>query len=262
MTEITFPILMRYLQDRHEQDSLLVFAVSKKSTTISISKKKYIITSGNALIVPTAVNSNINILHNSSHTIAIELYGKYVNDLYLTQEISYVNNGLYPVLQAATTLDVFEENADEACKEKSVAAYRLLLELISKSGKEQNSNPLPQFIENAVEIMRAESSYLYSIEEIAESIGVSHPYFSREFKKQMGITPSQFLKSIKIENAKRLLPDHSLSVTVVGQLCGFSDVDYFSKVFKKEVGVSPREYRLAHQSNKSQDTSLSDIAFL
>ena len=72
-------------------------------------------------------------------------------------------------------------------------------------------------------------------------MSVSH--FSREFKKQYGVSPHAYHLSLKVAAAKNLLADTDLSVTGISDMLGFDDPLYFSRIFKKHCGVSPTKYR-------------------
>ena len=58
-------------------------------------------------------------------------------------------------------------------------------------------------------------------------------------RKLLGMAPNDFIREMRMKQAKALLEEGSLSVTDVAVACGFSDVRYFSTVFKKYYGVSP-----------------------
>lgn len=59
----------------------------------------------------------------------------------------------------------------------------------------------------------------------------------------MGITPTQYLKSVRLRKAKELLETSFLSVKQIISLVGIGDRNHFTNDFKKAYGVSPTEYR-------------------
>src|SRR5580692_2933311 len=82
-----------------------------------------------------------------------------------------------------------------------------------------------------------------SLDEMAESVGLSTAHFSRMFRKSMGETPHQFVLRQKLERAKRMLRAPDARVLDVALACGFKTQQHFAKVFRDVCGASPTEYR-------------------
>ena len=82
-----------------------------------------------------------------------------------------------------------------------------------------------------------------SIEDVAAHAGLSRAHLSVVFKKEMGMSPSQYLAFIRLSHAKTLLDDPSMSIAEVARAAGFDDALYFSKFFSKQVGMSPSAFR-------------------
>ena len=77
----------------------------------------------------------------------------------------------------------------------------------------------------------------------AQSTGLSRRRFNDLFKQQYSITPNNYVTQKKINAAKALLVDNSLTVKQVAALCGFDDIYYFCKVFKAHTGLTPSQFR-------------------
>ncbi|KNZ69799.1 two component transcriptional regulator, AraC family [Thermincola ferriacetica] len=82
-----------------------------------------------------------------------------------------------------------------------------------------------------------------TLKDISELTHYNPQYFSRAFKKEIGMTVIEYLTHRRIEKAKMLLKKERLPVRLVAKKVGFSDVAYFSRVFRKVVGVKPSEFR-------------------
>jgi len=83
-----------------------------------------------------------------------------------------------------------------------------------------------------------------SIQEICTAFSISQPYLSKIFRRHKDCSYNEFLASVRIAKAKRLLVmRHDLLISTIASLTGFSDQFYFSRVFKSAVGVTPSEYR-------------------
>ena len=78
---------------------------------------------------------------------------------------------------------------------------------------------------------------------IADHFSFSSSYLTKIFLKYTKITPSKYILNYRINIAKQLLGDSSLSVNMVANMVGYTDPFHFSKSFKQVVGVSPAGYR-------------------
>ena len=78
---------------------------------------------------------------------------------------------------------------------------------------------------------------------LATVAGMSPYYFSRVFKRSTGMTPHRYVLHRRMEQAKRLLEEKSISVLHVAHRVGFTDQSQFTRVFHKMVGTTPKNYR-------------------
>lgn len=82
-----------------------------------------------------------------------------------------------------------------------------------------------------------------SREDIARHVFLNPDYLSRIFKKETGMSFSDFLQQSRIEYAKELLANTCQSVSDIAVASGYSNLSYFSTIFKKAAGVNPVDYR-------------------
>ena len=80
----------------------------------------------------------------------------------------------------------------------------------------------------------------------AAYVGMSASYFSKFFKKYMGVNFITYVTDRKIEAAKDMLVNTDRPVVNIAYDLSYSETNYFSKTFKKKVGVTPTEYREQH----------------
>lgn len=85
-----------------------------------------------------------------------------------------------------------------------------------------------------------------NLEKIAQAVQVSSSYLSRAFKKKYNVNFTEYLTSIRIEHARKLLETSNRKAYEIADQIGYDDAHYFSQVFKKKVGMSPLEYRRKH----------------
>lgn len=79
--------------------------------------------------------------------------------------------------------------------------------------------------------------------ELALAAHMSVRSLFRYFDKTKGISPLQFVQSVRIDRAKQLLELTQESVDCITAKCGYEDVSSFRKLFRKRVGMTPKEYR-------------------
>ena len=79
--------------------------------------------------------------------------------------------------------------------------------------------------------------------EIADAMGITAPYLSSVFKKEMGISIVQYITLARMEKAKEYLSYTDMRVREISEKVGFNDEYYFSRIFKKYYGLSPQQMR-------------------
>ena len=106
-------------------------------------------------------------------------------------------------------------------------------------------------IERAAEIMEACYNTDVTIEDIAAEVGYNRTYFSTAFKRCKGISPHEYMTSIRVARASELWEsDSSLSVGEVAERVGL-DIQNFARIFKGVTGKTPREYKSQAEKNKA-----------
>jgi AraC family transcriptional regulator len=93
------------------------------------------------------------------------------------------------------------------------------------------------------ELVHARMENDLSLDEMAQSVGLSTAHFARMFRKSTGETPHQFVLRQKLERAKRMLRVPDARVLDVALACGFKTQQHFAQAFREVWGVSPTAYR-------------------
>ncbi len=89
-----------------------------------------------------------------------------------------------------------------------------------------------------------------TLQQVADHVGFSSYYFTKLFKRNMGITFMTFVNDYRLSKAKWILLNEETPVTEVAELAGFSSVKTFHHAFKRAMGVSPLKYRRTIFGNK------------
>ena len=82
----------------------------------------------------------------------------------------------------------------------------------------------------------------FNVDRLSQEVGISRAQLHRKMKEMTGISPSEFIRNIRLEQAARLLREQKINVTQVTYIVGFANLAHFSTVFRKHFGVSPSDY--------------------
>ena len=85
------------------------------------------------------------------------------------------------------------------------------------------------------------------LEDIARHVHLNHQYLSVLFKKETGVSISDYVTEVRMERARYLLRNTTESVGTIAETVGYPDPQYFSRRFRRSIGTSPQRYR--SQSN-------------
>ena len=84
---------------------------------------------------------------------------------------------------------------------------------------------------------------------VSNYISMNYSLFSYSFKQYTGSNFVNYLKDIRMREAKRLLAETDMRIIEISQAVGYENEKHFMKIFKASCGVSPSEYR----KNMQQD---------
>jgi AraC-like DNA-binding protein len=104
------------------------------------------------------------------------------------------------------------------------------------------NNPITQ----VVEFIRMNLKENISLKRLSEKSCMSTTSFYRLFKRELGMSPIEFVLHEKIRCAKKLLKNPTIQINEVCYLSGFEDANYFIRLFKKHEGITPKQYQLLH----------------
>lgn len=82
-----------------------------------------------------------------------------------------------------------------------------------------------------------------TLKQIAERLSVSSPYLSSQFKREVGMTVTEYIRTKRMEQALKLLHSTDESIEEIAFQIGIRDSSYFSKQFKQHTGLSPQQYQ-------------------
>ena len=93
------------------------------------------------------------------------------------------------------------------------------------------------------DILEANYDKSIGLSYITKQLGVSTNHLARLFKKQLGLTPTQYITELRVGKAAELLGQADASVVEIAYTTGFRSLSNFYKCFKEQTGHTPKEYR-------------------
>ena len=150
-----------------------------------------------------------------------------VHPLYIDKLSSDMARRLEMTRTPADCLDMYHTMVHKYC-------------LLVKNHSMRNYSQLVQHV-----ILRIESDLTadLSLKAHAEFLNVNPSYLSTLFKKETGVTLTEYVNRQRIEHGIFLLNATDLQVQTIAQYCGFPDINYFTKTFKRMIGQTPKAYR-------------------
>ncbi len=170
----------------------------------------------------------------SYHDSSLYLDGKIIQiknqkiELYLKEFIQETQNNL---------------NADNILLENlaTLLTHQIIRNLLEyPAPSQQISDNL--IIQNAIKYINTDFEKEILLKDLAKKSHLSKSQFSKIFTKEMGISPMQYLTTVRLQQAKKMLRSKELSISQVSSLCGFNSSAYFAKLFKEHFSLTPKEY--------------------
>jgi YesN/AraC family two-component response regulator len=153
------------------------------------------------------------------------------------------NGGVHPIYIDSVSSDFAlkieaAKNTDE-CDELFFTMIRKYSRLVQKHSQKDYS----LLVQKVITCIDTDITADLSLKTQAKLLNVNPSYLSTLFKKETGVTLTDYVNKKRVERAKHLLKNGNTQIQTVAQSCGILDVNYFTKIFKKYEGVTPKEYR-------------------
>ncbi len=100
----------------------------------------------------------------------------------------------------------------------------------------------------AVTYIRENLDQAIHVDELCDKACLSRAQFFKAFKKELGVTPVDFVNRERIKRAKRLLSQPGKTITDACYECGFNSLSYFNRVFRRWTGMAPTNFMKKHHA--------------
>lgn len=231
------------------KDYILVYVISGESEFLF--KKQEKVSKGSiAVYRPGEEHLYSFSSHYNTEDYWIHFTGTGIEDLLMTLGIGkehVLNIGIYPEY-----LDLFDKIISElqmkrASYHELAASYFIqFIGLVGRRHYDRNLNMVFNkypFIKDIIYMIHNDYNTDLSITKLARQCNLDLSHFIKIFIKVTGATPLQYITNIRIQKAKHLLANTSLSITEISDLVGYNSYNYFSRMFKKITGITPSIYK-------------------
>ncbi|PBC57554.1 AraC family transcriptional regulator [Rhodococcus sp. ACPA1] len=95
----------------------------------------------------------------------------------------------------------------------------------------------------AQDLIHAEPGADLRVPELARRVDMSVRHFTREFTRELGRPPAEYVEQVRVDAARRLLESEPVLVTEAATRCGFGSPETMRRAFLRRLGVAPDHYR-------------------
>lgn len=99
---------------------------------------------------------------------------------------------------------------------------------------------------NCIEYIHEHLHTRITVDALAQHVNLNRSYLSKLFKKQTGVSVSEYIRRLKIDAAKNMLIYSEFTSSEIASILAFPDQSYFTEVFRQLVGMTPKKYQSMH----------------
>jgi AraC-like DNA-binding protein len=147
------------------------------------------------------------------------------------------------------------EKIREGTLASQLEANTMLKHLFFKLRREQMSRKdypeLTHRLDLLMNEIRNDLSIWWTVQDMAEFCNISENYLRQLFHSQTGMSPKEYLDSIKMNRATELLTTSDLKIYQIAERLGYSDAYHFNRRFSNVIGISPGKYRKQFSPHQS-----------
>lgn len=245
----TRPKLPTYRQKGRRDYQILYVANGK--THFRFDGRKEIVSAGYMVLYkPEEIQKYVYYLEDNPEVFWIHFTGSDVKNILAYHGISLDEHvfycGVLPDYKALFRKIIQELQLCRYGYEDYIASlFNDILLLVDRQQHEQKkaTGNVQEQIERAAAYFNENYNTKISIDDYAESLHISTNWFIHNFKQYAGMSPAQYILSLRMVNAQSLLERTTYNIKEISEIVGYENPLYFSRVFKKEIGKSPAQYR-------------------
>lgn len=198
--------------------------------------------------VPHVVFTDIHMPNISGLEIIQHIHKEYPDVLKVIvsgyDNFEYAKSAIHANVQDYLLKPVLKDDMHATLSKLRILLDKQYKKLLEDNIDENNVHTIDETITLAAEYLRNNFTKDISIHVLAANFHFNTAYFSRNFTKKMGKSPSKYITSLRLNKAKHLLSNcPKLTVGEISKMVGYTDQAYFSRIFKLVCGVTPADFR-------------------
>ncbi len=238
------------MTDSHYHDHYEIYFLDKGSVRYFIEDRVFDLQEGDIVLIPPhVIHRTATLMNKGSERIVIAFTNEFImypqNDKLFScfDTIFYKAPPVRNLIESAE----YEYLKKDRYSEELIAGYirEILVKLKRLTDKMQPQvySPKESIIQNTIHFISENYSQDLSLSILAKHFALSESHFSRQFKTFTGFGVNEYIATVRVKNAEKMLATSKIPITDIAQNCGFNSSSYFSAVFKKVRGITPGEVR-------------------
>lgn len=154
-----------------------------------------------------------------------------------------LNSNTYALFQEL--LSVASSGDEQLRKDLDIAQLvtRLLTECIQATMETKESSSVPQIIHAAMLYLQENYKKRHTLESLGARFNINPFYLQKQFKRYVGLSPSEYCIYLRINRAKMLMRSTYATIGEISREVGIENLGYFTRLFKQHEGMTPQTYR-------------------
>nr|WP_315255688.1 substrate-binding domain-containing protein [uncultured Flavobacterium sp.] len=205
-------------------------------------------------IIPDIIICDINLVDKDGYEITKELKkdlrSSHIPIIILTAQsnkesvLKGLQSGVDQYLTKPFSLSILKQSISSLLFNREKLRYYYTNNIYRVEPESKFGNQEQSFITKMNDIIKVNvENPKFSVEDLADKLGVSRVQLYRKVKAIIGINISDHINNVKLEKAAELLKSNDMNISEIAYSLGFSSPNYFSTAFKNKFGVSPKEYK-------------------
>ena len=186
------------------------------------------------------------------HNMWVHLYGANTKAYYDTF-LTYNNGSPVGMLSDLSTavnifsalLELDTESPNQMAVDFQAASLltQLLSECVLSTMAKGKASDMPQIIQNIRMYLMNHYREKHTLESLGDQFNINPFYLQKQFKRHVGMSPSEYQIFLRMTKAKELIRNTKLPMSEIAYQVGIENLGYFTRLFKKQEEMTPQEYR-------------------